>query len=214
MEDPQMKRLLLTVAVTSLALNAVAAPGTGKGKEGNRPKTQEQRVEEAKKAGQAKSAGSSKETISTRDAVQNVINSNRLVSGTDATNTATRLSSAIEAGKLQRSDFDAMVEKSNSDQVAKKMVDYVVLAAKTNQLDGALAFINAEGVSYVNGKTQWSKEALEKLDTTLTVAGNELAQATGLKQVKMIDALTAGLKAAKFDENTIREILKKCFKIG
>ena len=214
-----MKKLLLTVAVASLALSSTDASANrgngGRGKEG-RTKTEEQRREEQRKAEQAGTAGSAASSAQAQSYANQLIMKTRLVTGSAVKVATDALAKAVTDGILTIKDLETL-ELNSAKEVAVNYTNLLVTAAMKGQLNrssesaGVVQFGRIEVLNNLNGKTQWSAEAEAKLNTTLLEATRSLKEGDA---VNTLEALKAGLKKAGFDQKRIDEILKECFKIG
>ncbi len=217
-----MKKLLLTVAIASMALPSVDAFASrvgngGKGRE-SRPttETREQREVRERKAQQAGKAGNSTITVQAQNAASNLLNKTNVVTGLDFKKASDNIAKAIQDGLLRRDEVESLANNANRD-IAINMTNFLAVASLKNLLvkgeqgEGIVKFLRIEAFPILNGKSTYTADALSRVNTTVVEATRALQNG----QVRNLsDALIAGLKKAGItDMARIREILKECFKI-
>lgn len=218
-----MKKLVLTMAVASLAFSANSFAVTGKDKDGKSVKTESEKKEDARKAKEAGAAGNSARSNQAKEVANQLLLKTRVVSGSDVKLAGDRLAAAVDAGILRLSDLQAL-ESNSSKEVAINASNLITVAAMKNQLrrdatdakvaeqaEGFAKFAQVEVLNNLNGKTQWTADAEAKLNVTLVEATRALQSGDA---TRLVDSLVVGLKKAGFSEERIKEILKECFKIS
>jgi hypothetical protein len=209
------KKLFLTVAVASLAFSANSFAVSGKDKKGETIKTETEKRDDARKVKEAGTAGVSARSQQAKEIANQLLLKTRVVTGSDVKLAGDRLAAAVESGILKLSSLQTL-EANSSNEVAINYTNLLSIAALKNKLVGeqgeALAkFGDIEIINNLNGKTQWTAEAIAKLNVTLIETLNSIQRGDN---PKLADDLVAGLLKAGFTKERIKEILKECFKIA
>lgn len=217
-----MKRLLLTVAVTTLAISPAFANKVGGGnRPGSRPvtETKDQKETEQRKAGQAKAAGTvAKESSSENQAREAISSSGVRFSTLDSTAAAKNLAEAMKDNAV-KTTVETLV-KNSSNEAARTSLETIAELARQGLLSsadgkGVLKFIETQIVTEIvkgNDSVTSVRQMVLSLSEVISVL-KESANAG--KSVDVRSALEAGIKRAfpKKTQKEIDEILCKCFGI-
>lgn len=219
-----MKKVLLTVAVASLALSSNAFANRGGGKEGRESgksvtETREQREARERKEGQNVAAGTSAQANARNaQAGEAVRVSGVRFSAADAQAAAKNLSSAMNDAST-RSTIDTLV-KNSSNEAGRTSLEVIAESAKqglisTEAGQSLLKFISTQ-IAPALAKGEVTAETTQNMVTSLSKVSEVLREASNAgKSVDVMGALREGLKRAfpKKTAQEIEEILRKCFNL-
>jgi hypothetical protein len=225
MEDPLMKKLLLTVAVATFALTTTTTVFAVEGKDGRteRPRTDIDKKEDGKKVEQAGTARDATVHSQATAAASNFIEVTRSASGTAKKTAQDRLAQGVKDGILSTKLLDTLAQNSGK-ELANNYSQVITEAALNNLLRkdsnnaaiqkkaaAAIHFGDIEVVNVITGKTTLTPEAEAKMNIFLIETARAIkdGQTTDLEA-----AFDIGLKKAGFSDERINEIKKECLKLG